>query len=53
MATSISALVTTVIKRFSIDSTELAPREKFKLEKGDKIGVNWIRTAAMDDHWEF
>jgi muramidase (phage lysozyme) len=53
MATSISALVPTVIKRFTIDSTELDPREKFELAKGDKIGVNWIRSAARDDHWEF
>ena len=53
MATSISALVATVSKRFTIDSTELAPREKFELEKGHKIGVNWIRTATRDDHWEF
>lgn len=53
MATSISALVPTVIKRFTIDSTELDPREKFELAKGEKIGVNWIRSAARDDHWEF
>jgi hypothetical protein len=53
MATSISALVTIVIKRFTIDSTELAPREKIELEKVDKIGVIWIRKAAKDDHWEF
>jgi muramidase (phage lysozyme) len=53
MATSISALVPTVIKRFTIGSTELAPTEQFELEKGEKIGVNWIRTAARDDHWEF
>jgi muramidase (phage lysozyme) len=53
MSTSITALVTTEIKRYTIDSTELAPSEKFDLAKGEKIGVNWIRSAARDDHWEF
>ena len=53
MATSISALVPTMIKRYTIDSTELDPREKFELAEGEKIGVNWIRSAARVDHWEF
>lgn len=53
MARSISALVNTVIKRFTIDSSELDPREIFELAKGEKIGINWIRTAPRDDHWEF
>ena len=53
MATSISALVPTVIKRFTIDSTDLDPREKFELAKGEKIGINWIRSAPKEDHWEF
>lgn len=53
METSISALVATVIKRFTIDSTDLDPREKFELAKGEKIAINWIRSAPQDDHWEF
>jgi muramidase (phage lysozyme) len=42
-----------MIKRYTIDSTELDPREKFELAEGEKIGVNWIRSAARVDHWEF
>jgi muramidase (phage lysozyme) len=53
MAKSISALVPTVIKRFTIDSTDLDPRERFELAKGEKIGINWIRSAPKEDHWEF
>jgi muramidase (phage lysozyme) len=53
MSRSIIALADTVIKRFTIDSSELDPREKYDLDKGEKISVNWIRTAPRDDHWEF
>jgi len=54
MASSITAKVDTIIKRFTFDSTELSPNEKFDLPKGEKIGVNWIRSAVKkNDHWEF
>jgi muramidase (phage lysozyme) len=53
MGSSILALETTVIKRFTIDSQDLESTQKFELEKGDKISVNWIRTAPRADHWEF
>jgi muramidase (phage lysozyme) len=54
MASSITAKVKTAIKRFTFDSTELAPNEQFDLLPGEKIGVNWIRSAFnKNDHWEF
>lgn len=53
MDLSLVAKVDTVIKRFTINSTELDPKEKFDLSKGEKIGINWIRSSPKDDHWEF
>lgn len=50
---SLVAKVDTVIKRFTIDSSQLDPKEKFDLPKGEKIGINWIRTSPQFDHWEF
>lgn len=50
---SLTALQDTVIKRFTIDSTDIDnPGEKFDLEKGEKIGINWYRPASKN-HWEF
>ena len=53
MNLSIVAKTDTVIKRFTIDSTELDPKEKFNLPKGEKLGINWIRSSPENDHWEF
>jgi len=50
---SLIALQDTVIKRLTIDSTDINnPREKFSLAKGEKIGINWYRSAPQN-HWEF
>jgi len=46
---SLTALQDTVIKRFTIDSTDIDnPGEKFDLEKGEKIGINWYRPASKN-----
>ena len=50
---SLLAKVDTAVKRFTIDSTDLEPGEKFNLAKGEKISVNWIRTSPKVGHWEF
>jgi muramidase (phage lysozyme) len=50
---SLVALVDTVIKRLTIDSSDIDnPGEKFDLARGEKIGVNWYRSAPRN-HWEF
>ncbi|HAC66180.1 MAG TPA: lysozyme [Cyanothece sp. UBA12306] len=50
---SIVALQDTVIKRLTIDSSDIdSPGEKFNLSKGEKIAVNWYRSAPRN-HWEF
>lgn len=53
MDLSLVAKVDTVIKRFTIDSTDLDPKQKFELPQGEKLGINWIRTSPKNDHWEF
>ena len=50
---SILALQNTTIKRTYQDSSEIKdPRDKFSLETGEKLVINWYRTAP-NNHWEF
>ena len=50
---SLTAVTETVIKRFTIDSTDINdPRQKFSLSQGETIGINWFRSTPQN-HWEF
>jgi muramidase (phage lysozyme) len=47
----LKALVNTVLKRLTIDSSGLPDSEKLSLSAGTEIGINWFRSAA-NNHWE-
>ena len=52
MAIKITALVDTVIKRHTSDSTDIDADEKFDLPKDQTLEVNWVKAAA-NNHWQF
>ncbi len=53
MSLSLTAVKDTVIKRYAIDSTGIDdPKDKFSLSEGEKIQINWYR-SALNNHWEF
>jgi hypothetical protein len=48
----LKALVSTVIKQSTIDSTKITdPKQKFSLDAGDEVEINSYESAA-DNHWK-
>lgn len=52
---AVKATINTVIKRVTLDSIDIdSPNEKFDLQAGEEVEINWFRTAkTRSDHWEF